>query len=258
MIHVMKLKEEYFDYILKGSKEYEIRLNDEKRSIIKKSDFIEFQKEPFLKERMLIPVDDLIYYPSFYELLNDIDIRYLASVKISKEKLLSDLEMFYSKKKQNTYGTVAIKLDKSHIVKIDNINNIDTSNELFNNLRKMYRNIDLWLDKLKDKNIDVMYTTSLDKMTSLFIIKIDEKDSNEFFEEGNILKIRSFIVSDKNKGVGTNYLKLVENIANANHINYIYLTVKKDNTELIRFLEKNNYHRYNQLNDEYVYYKDVK
>ena len=39
MIHVMKLKEEYFDYILKGSKEYEIRLNDEKRSVIKKSDF---------------------------------------------------------------------------------------------------------------------------------------------------------------------------------------------------------------------------
>lgn len=28
--------EEYFDYIIKGTKEYEIRLNDEKRSVIKK------------------------------------------------------------------------------------------------------------------------------------------------------------------------------------------------------------------------------
>ena len=43
----MKLKEQYFNYIRYGTKEYEIRLNDEKRKNIKSGDFIEFQKELF-------------------------------------------------------------------------------------------------------------------------------------------------------------------------------------------------------------------
>ena len=62
MIHIMKLKEQYFNYIKYGTKEYEIRLNDEKRKNIKRGDFIEFQKEPFLEEKMLIMVEDLCYY----------------------------------------------------------------------------------------------------------------------------------------------------------------------------------------------------
>ena len=38
----MKLDEKYYNYILNGTKEYEIRLNDEKRKLLKKSDFIKF------------------------------------------------------------------------------------------------------------------------------------------------------------------------------------------------------------------------
>jgi len=47
VIHIMKLKEQYFDYIKYGTKEYEIRLNDEKRRNIKKGDFIEFQYDKY-------------------------------------------------------------------------------------------------------------------------------------------------------------------------------------------------------------------
>ena len=36
MIHIMKLKEQYFNYIRYGSKQYEMRLNDKKRKNIKK------------------------------------------------------------------------------------------------------------------------------------------------------------------------------------------------------------------------------
>ena len=49
----MKLKEQYFNCIKDGSKKYEIRLNDEKRQLIKVGDFIEFQKEPELEEKAL-------------------------------------------------------------------------------------------------------------------------------------------------------------------------------------------------------------
>lgn len=45
-MHLMKLQEKYFDYIKYGTKQYEVRLNDEKRKKIKKGDLIEFSKEP--------------------------------------------------------------------------------------------------------------------------------------------------------------------------------------------------------------------
>ena len=39
----MKLDQKYYNYILNGTKEYELRLNDEKRRLLKKGDFIKFQ-----------------------------------------------------------------------------------------------------------------------------------------------------------------------------------------------------------------------
>lgn len=113
MTHTMKLKEEYYNYIKNGTKRYEIRLNDEKRQKIKKGDFIEFQKEPLLKEKMTIKVDDILHYNSFSELINDIKIEYLADASIKKEKLKEDLEFFYPIEKQKLYGVVVIKLEKN-------------------------------------------------------------------------------------------------------------------------------------------------
>jgi len=114
MIHVMKLKEQYFECIKNGKKEYEIRLNDEKRRKIKIGDFIEFQKEPYLDDKIIVMVEDLIYYKNFNELLNNINIKFLAPSFVSKEMLSLDLERFYSKEKQNKYGVVAIKLRKNN------------------------------------------------------------------------------------------------------------------------------------------------
>ena len=88
-------------------------------------------------------------------------------------------------------------------------------------------------------------------------LKINEEDSQQFLEKGNILKIRAFLVNDTNKGIGTTYLKLIDDIAFNNNIDYIYLTIKKNNNKLIRFMEKNGYKKYNQYNDEFVYYKDL-
>ena len=59
-------------------KEFEIRLNDEKRKKIKKGDLIEFQKEPLLEEKIIYEVDDLFCFTNFEELINEFDIKYLA------------------------------------------------------------------------------------------------------------------------------------------------------------------------------------
>ena len=258
MIHIMKLKDQYFNYIRYGSKEYEIRLNDEKRKKIKSGDFIEFQKEPFLEEKILIMVDNIIRYDTFDELLNNISIDFLADSSITKKQLKTNLERFYPIEKQKKYGVVAIKLRKDIIINNSNINNISYNDKIFYFLKNNYYSFDCWLDKMKSNNIDIYYTKKDNNMTSIMILKLGETDSQQFLEKGNILKIRTLLVNDKKKGIGKMYMSIIDNIAICNNIDYIYLTIKKDNNELIDFIKRYGYKEYNQYNDEFVYYKELK
>ena len=258
MIHIMKLQPQYYNYIKNGTKEYEIRLNDEKRKKIKKGDFIQFQEEPLLKEKIIVKVDDVLHYDNFNKLLNDINIELLADSSVTKEKLNNALEKFYPIEEQNKYGVVAIKLKKSNIINNTNINNISSNNEIFDILKNNYDNFDVWFNKMKSGNIDIYYTENENKITSIMILKINETDSQQFLEDGNILKIRSLLINDKKRGIGKMYLDIANNIAISNNINYIYLTAKKDNKELFNYIEKNGYKKYRQYNEEFVYYKEVK
>ena len=111
MIHEMKLQPKYFNYILNGTKRIELRLNDEKRQTIKLGDTIKFLKEPNLDESFLVKVIELIKYNSFLEMFNDYDISILSVNSMSKEELLNDLEKFYTKEKQQTYGVLGIRFE---------------------------------------------------------------------------------------------------------------------------------------------------
>ena len=258
MIHIMKLKEQYFNYIRYGTKEYEIRLNDEKRKNIKSGDFIEFQKEPFLEEKMLIMVDDILHYDNFNELFKNINIEFLADSSITKKQLNADLENFYSIEKQKEYGVVAIKLRKDIVINNSSINNISYNDKIFDILKDNYYSFDCWFDKMKSNNIDIYYTKKDNNMTSIMMLKLGETDSQQFLEKGNILKIRTLLVTDKNKGIGKTYMSIIDDIAICNNIDYIYLTIKKDNNELIDFIKRYGYKEYNSYNDEFVYYKELK
>lgn len=110
MTHEMKLQEKYYNYILKGTKRIELRLNDEKRQTIKLNDKIKFLKEPELKEFFIADVVELLKYNSFVDIINDYDISILADESITKEKLINDLEQFYSKEKQAKYGVLGIRI----------------------------------------------------------------------------------------------------------------------------------------------------
>lgn len=110
-MHEMKLQPKYYDFILNGTKRYEIRLNDLKRQNIKIGDTIKFFKEPELIESFTVKVVDLLKYDSFIDLTNEIDIKLLADCSIKKEELISELEKFYSKEKQNEFGVLAIKIE---------------------------------------------------------------------------------------------------------------------------------------------------
>lgn len=111
IIHEMKLQPKHYNYIIKGTKRIEFRLNDDKRKLIKIGDFIKFNKEPDLKDSFKVKVIDLLHYNSFDDLFKDFDISILADKSITKENLIHDLEKFYTKDKQLKYGVLGIRIE---------------------------------------------------------------------------------------------------------------------------------------------------
>ena len=111
MIHEMKLQPEYFNFILNGTKRIEIRLNDEKRQNIKLGDKIKFLKEPDLNESFEAQVIGLLRYNSFEEMFKDYDISILSDKSMTKEELISVLEQFYTKEKQEKFGVLVIRIE---------------------------------------------------------------------------------------------------------------------------------------------------
>lgn len=110
-MHEMKLQEEYYSYILNGTKRIEIRLYDEKRRKVKLGDTIKFLKEPNLKESFKAKVIGLLRYNTFEDMFKDFDISILADKSMTKNELLNVLEKFYIKDKQKEYGVLGIRIE---------------------------------------------------------------------------------------------------------------------------------------------------
>lgn len=109
--HEMKLQPKYYNYIINGTKRIEIRLNDEKRQLIKIGDIIEFKKEPELNESFKAKVIGLLKYNTFEDMFKDFDISILSDKSMTKEKLINVLEQFYTKEKQTQYGVLGIRIE---------------------------------------------------------------------------------------------------------------------------------------------------
>lgn len=255
-MHTMKLDQKYYNYILNGTKEYEIRLNDEKRKLLKKGDFIKFQKASNEDDYFIAQVDDLLYFNNFKEVINSIDIKKLSDTKDNPLEFVDTLNKFYSKESEEKYGVVAIKLNKNIIIK-KNVSDINYDDEIFSYLKNNYSDFKEWFKNLVLNNEVCYITKTGEKITSILIIKMDEKDSKQVHLEGKIMKIRTLFVSLKNKGIGTSYIKLVNEIAEQNKVKYIYTTCKKNNLEMINFLSKNNFKYYGDYFDEEVFYMEV-
>ena len=110
-MHEMKLQDKYFNYILYGTKKIELRLYDEKRSLVKLNDTIIFKNE-ITNETLKTKVIGLLRYNTFNDLFNDFSIEVLADKDMKKEELLEVLEQFYTKEKQEKYGVLGIRIEK--------------------------------------------------------------------------------------------------------------------------------------------------
>ena len=107
-MHEMRLHNSPFNLIKSGTKTIELRLNDEKRSLIKVGDKIEFTNR-ITEEKIVVEVINLHNYDSFFELYKHFDKVSMGYDK-DEEADPKDMEQYYSKEEQDKYGVLGIEI----------------------------------------------------------------------------------------------------------------------------------------------------
>lgn len=110
MKHSMRLNDGPFNSIKGGTKSIELRLNDEKRSLIKKNDLIEFTNIKTL-EKIIVKVVEVYKFSSFDELYKMFD-KTILGYGVNDIADPKDMEQYYSKEEQEQYGVVGIEILK--------------------------------------------------------------------------------------------------------------------------------------------------
>ena len=109
-VHEMRLHNSPFKLIKNGSKTIELRLNDEKRKLIKVGDIIRFSNRVTLEE-LDAEVINLYSYPSFEELYKHFD-KVSMGYDVNEVANPNDMEQYYTKENQEKYGVIAIEIKK--------------------------------------------------------------------------------------------------------------------------------------------------
>ena len=110
MKYEMKLNNKPFVSIKNGTKTIEMRLNDEKRQLLKVNDIIEFTNRETL-EKMDVLVEWLYHFPSFALLYENFD-KVALGYSETEEANPKDMEQYYSKEEQEKYGALGIRVKK--------------------------------------------------------------------------------------------------------------------------------------------------
>ena len=110
MKYNMNLNNRPFKSIKEGTKTIELRLNDEKRSLLKVGDEIEFTNRD-TNEKLSVDIINLHKYPSFEELYKHFD---KVDMGYNKDDIAEpkDMEAYYSKEEQDKYGVLGIEIRK--------------------------------------------------------------------------------------------------------------------------------------------------
>ena len=108
-MHEMRLHNSPFKLIKNGTKTIEMRLNDEKRQLIKVGDSIKFINR-VTEEEMVTLVKGLYHYESFDELYKHFD---KVSIGYSEDEEANpdDMSQYYSKEDILKYGVVGIEIE---------------------------------------------------------------------------------------------------------------------------------------------------
>ena len=111
MNYQMQLNKKPFELIKSGKKTIELRLNDEKRKVIKVNDTITFTNRENQAESITAKVINLHYFDSFKDLYGVLPLEKCGYLKeeISTASHL-DMLSYYSITQQALYGVVGIEI----------------------------------------------------------------------------------------------------------------------------------------------------
>ena len=105
----MRLHNGPFEKIKSGTKTIEMRLNDEKRQLIKVGDFIKFINR-VTEEKLTTLVKGLYYYESFDELYKHFD-KISIGYDLEDDADPNDMSQYYSNEDIENYGVVGIEIE---------------------------------------------------------------------------------------------------------------------------------------------------
>ena len=106
MIHKMKLVDFAFNAIKNNEKDIEIRLNDEKRQLIKVGDFVEFTNLD-TDEMLRVKVVNLHKYKTFNDLFAAFEHKHFG---LNESDDASIMDNFYTKEEQEKYMALGIEI----------------------------------------------------------------------------------------------------------------------------------------------------
>lgn len=110
--HIMKLTPSPMEKIREGIKTIELRLYDEKRKNISIGDIIIFINSEDSNDTLSVIVKNTFVYRSFSELYDNLP---LLKCGYTAENIDTaspdDMEMYYSKERQNQYGVIGIEVE---------------------------------------------------------------------------------------------------------------------------------------------------
>lgn len=112
MRYFMKLNPEPFGKIKSKIKTIELRLNDEKRQMLKINDEIEFSDTEDNNNKILTKVVDIYHFSSFKELYDTLPLLKCGyTVETIHMATHKDMDKYYSKENQKKYGVVGIEIE---------------------------------------------------------------------------------------------------------------------------------------------------
>ncbi len=109
-VHTMRLWPRPFNKIKEGTKTVELRLNDEKRQLLKINDIIVFENIE-TSELLEVKIQNITKYSSFKDLYENYD-KITLGYDEDEVPSYKDMEVYYSKKDIKKYGVLAIGLIK--------------------------------------------------------------------------------------------------------------------------------------------------
>lgn len=112
MIHYMTLNPTPFDNIYNGIKTIELRLNDDKRKLIKVNDEIVFHHKDDNQKSITVKVVKLHHFKSFEELYDNLPLLKCGYTQdnIATAKA-DDMLEYYSKEQQAKHGVLGIEFE---------------------------------------------------------------------------------------------------------------------------------------------------